>query len=89
MRRIVIIGAGGFAREVAWLIRDLNRVDAQFELLGFVVSDLSNLSDTDSRNQVLGDFNWLDENHEVDGLALGIGSPASKLKVTAELMCRI
>ena len=41
MKRIAVIGAGGFAREVAWLIRDLNRVTHQFEFLGFLVSDMS------------------------------------------------
>ena len=37
MQRIAIIGAGGFAREVEWLIRDLNRVSPQFEFAGMMV----------------------------------------------------
>src|SRR5579863_7570752 len=54
IRRIAIVGAGGFAREVAWLIRDINRAKHTYELTGFIVSDPTRLSDHDSRDQVLG-----------------------------------
>jgi sugar O-acyltransferase (sialic acid O-acetyltransferase NeuD family) len=85
MKRIAVIGAGGFAREVAWLIRDLNRVTHQFEFLGFLVSDISLLRETDSRDEVLGDFNWLDGGDRADALVLGIGIPRTKLNLAAEL----
>jgi sugar O-acyltransferase (sialic acid O-acetyltransferase NeuD family) len=88
MKRIAVIGAGGFAREVAWLIRDLNRVTHQFEFLGFLVSDISLLRETDSRDEVLGDFNWLDGSDRADALAFGIGTPRTKLNLAAELECR-
>ena len=35
MRELVIVGAGGFAREVAWLVQRINRVSPTFRLLGF------------------------------------------------------
>lgn len=35
MRKLVIIGAGGFGREVAWVIRRINEAAPTFELLGF------------------------------------------------------
>ena len=35
MKRIVIVGAGGFGREVAWVIERLNAVCPIFEVLGF------------------------------------------------------
>jgi len=35
MRKIVIIGAGGFGREVAWVIERINAVRPEFEVLGF------------------------------------------------------
>ena len=58
----------------------------QFEFLGYVVSDLSRLGQTDSRDQVLGDFTWLRENRgSIDALALGIGAPSIRLKLAAEL----
>lgn len=36
MKDIVIIGAGDFGREVAWLIEDLNKVEEQYNILGYV-----------------------------------------------------
>jgi len=35
MQRIVIVGAGGFGREVAWIVERINAVCPTFELLGF------------------------------------------------------
>ena len=35
MRKLVIIGAGGFGREVAWAVERVNAVKPTFELLGF------------------------------------------------------
>jgi predicted dehydrogenase len=42
-KRIAIVGAGGMAREIASALRWINRSDRRFELLGYVVSDLSRL----------------------------------------------
>lgn len=36
MKDIIIIGAGGFGREVAWLIEDINKKSLQWNILGFV-----------------------------------------------------
>jgi len=85
-KRIVIIGAGGTAREIASTLRSINRIEPQFEFLGYVVSDLSRLLPRDSRDEVLGDFGWLQANRDsIDALAIGIGSPAIRLKLAAEL----
>jgi sugar O-acyltransferase (sialic acid O-acetyltransferase NeuD family) len=85
MQRIAIIGAGGFAREVEWLIRDLNRVTPQFQFMGYLVSDLSLVRETDSKEYLLGDFGWLEGKHDVDALVFGIASPQVKLRLAAEL----
>jgi sugar O-acyltransferase (sialic acid O-acetyltransferase NeuD family) len=85
-KRIVIIGAGGMAREVASALRWLNRGEPAFDFLGYVVSDLSRLGVRDASEQVIGDFRWLSQNRDsVDALALGVGSPATRLKLAGEL----
>lgn len=85
-RRIVVIGGGGFAREVRWLIEDLDIAGAALDFAGFVVSDLGRLSENDSRDEVVGDYSWLLANKgAVDGAALGIGSPGARLRVAREL----
>jgi sugar O-acyltransferase (sialic acid O-acetyltransferase NeuD family) len=89
LRRLVIIGAGGFARELEWLVRDINRVEPCYEFLGFVVSDLTRLRERDSREKVLGDYEWIDANlGKVDALAIGIGTPSDRKKVACELQAQ-
>jgi len=86
-QRIVVIGAGGFAREVKWLIQEIGQATPGLEFAGYVVSDLSRLGEHDSRDEVLGDYGWLRAHAaEFDGLALGIGTPAVRLKVARELL---
>jgi sugar O-acyltransferase (sialic acid O-acetyltransferase NeuD family) len=85
-KRIVIIGAGGMAREVASAVQWINRGKPAFDFLGYVVSDLSQLGVRDSTDQVIGDFQWLTQNRgSVDALALGVGTPATRLKLAPEL----
>jgi sugar O-acyltransferase (sialic acid O-acetyltransferase NeuD family) len=84
MKRIAIIGAGGFAREVAWLIRDINHRQQQYDFAGYVVSDVSKLGPHDSAAEVIGDLDWLTRN-PVDCLAMGIGNPSAKLAIAADL----
>jgi sugar O-acyltransferase (sialic acid O-acetyltransferase NeuD family) len=85
-RRIAVIGAGGFAREVEWLISEINASGEIFEFLGFVVSDCSSLGEHDSRERVLGDYAWIEDNKgRIDCLTIGIGNPQARLRVSTEL----
>ncbi len=85
-KRIVVVGAGGFAREVCWLIREMNAFRPEYRFLGYVVSDLARVGEQDSRSEILGDYQWLHSHRdEVDALAIGIGTPGARLKVSAEL----
>jgi sugar O-acyltransferase (sialic acid O-acetyltransferase NeuD family) len=90
-KRIAIVGAGGFAREVAWLIADIARDSSlrkgseTMEVAGFLVSDPTWTTAGDTA--ILGDFSWL-ENNPVDGLAMGIGSPDVRLRLSEELKRR-
>jgi sugar O-acyltransferase (sialic acid O-acetyltransferase NeuD family) len=83
---LVIVGAAGQARELAWYVEEINRVRPTYRLLGFVVSDTRSLTDRDTAERVLGDYEWLASHlRDVEALALGIGSPAARLKVGREL----
>jgi sugar O-acyltransferase (sialic acid O-acetyltransferase NeuD family) len=86
-RRLVIVGAGGQARETRWIADEMTAAGhARFELVGCVVSNPGALTDRDSREWVLGDLAWLSENKSrFDALALGIGTPAARLRLAAEL----
>lgn len=41
MNKLVIVGCGGFAKEVEWLVDRINAVKPTWELLGFIDNDLS------------------------------------------------
>jgi sugar O-acyltransferase (sialic acid O-acetyltransferase NeuD family) len=85
-QRIAIIGAGGMAREFESVLRAMNQVEPRFEFAGYVVSDLSKLGPRDSREQVLGDLEWLvAHKNSIDALAMGIGSPSLRVKMSSEL----
>lgn len=86
-RRTVVIGAGGFAREVRWLLEEIAADDGSVEFAGFAVSDLSRLGAHDSREGVRGDLGWLRARRDAfDALAMGIGTPGARLAVSAELL---
>jgi sugar O-acyltransferase (sialic acid O-acetyltransferase NeuD family) len=80
---IIVVGAGGQAREVRWILDEINARESRFEFLGYVVSDLSRCA---GEERLLGDLGWLyGHRREVDALALGIGSPRARLEVAATL----
>ena len=78
MRSIVIIGAGGNARELADMLKAL----PEFQVLGFLTNMRGKYD-----SPVLGDFEW-PAAHELDAFAMGIGDPVSKYRVGQELASR-
>jgi len=88
-QRLVIIGAGGFAREVRMLAEDITADPAgesDYEFIGHLVSDPGSPGPHDSADEILGDFSWLKDNADKwDCLAMGIGNAAPRLKVADEL----
>ncbi len=83
--RIAVVGAGGNARELAAIIRDVNQAGrSEFEFAGFVVSDTALIGPHDSTDRLLGDFESL-RTHGLDGLAMGCGDPQTKLRLSRQL----
>ena len=74
-KTIVVIGAGGNAREIAQICADL-----EYSVLGFIADRRG-----EHDSQLLGDFSWPEKN-AVDCFAMGIGNPAAKLKVAQALI---
>ncbi len=80
MKSIYIIGAGGFAKEVLYLINTINKIDKKFEFRGFVDKKKSpsalRINNTDyeiiDQDIFLNDYK---NNRENINIALGIGVP--------------
>jgi sugar O-acyltransferase (sialic acid O-acetyltransferase NeuD family) len=84
--RVLVIGAAGQARDTEWLMREINAVTPTYELVGFVVSDMKKLGPYDSGDRVVGDFDWIESHRDrFDGFAMGIGTPAARLRRAREL----
>src|SRR5665648_1255150 len=74
--KIVIVGTGGFAREVAWLISE-----NQFEkVIGFVTDDTEMYGETLCNLPVLGPKSWLYSHQDVY-VVVAIGDPRARAKV--------
>lgn len=77
---IVIAAAGGFGREVAWLIEDINQAEPTWELLGFVDDSTSSLPEG---YQVVDSIaGWLNQNRKDVSIVVAIGEPSSRRRVT-------
>jgi sugar O-acyltransferase (sialic acid O-acetyltransferase NeuD family) len=80
MKKIAIIGAGGFGREVKVLIDDINRVKKSFQLIGFFDDGFKKGSFVNGL-PVLGNIESINEIDYNLQLVLGIGVPEVKKKV--------
>src|SRR5690554_2341086 len=84
---IYIIGAGGFGREVLWLIREINAVEERFEVLGFVDDNEELHGETLCGVPVVGGDEVLANATNVT-VAMGIGIPSVKQKIIERLKSR-
>ncbi|MFN2399739.1 MAG: acetyltransferase [Gemmatimonadaceae bacterium] len=79
LQPLVILGAGGFGREVAWLVEEINMQSPTFELIGFV--DDSSV-DTVERYPVLGTFDdWVSRAPTNVRVVCAVGDPASRYRM--------
>ena len=71
MKDIVILGSGGFAKEVAFLVKEINRHHPTYHFLGYV----DNTGETNPSMLLAGNDEWLlNYSKELD-VAIGIGNP--------------
>lgn len=83
MKDIVIIGSGGFGREVAWLIEDINEQKEEWNLLGFVDDDSSKLGENINGYNVIGNVEWLKKQELY--VVNAIGDPRTKKGIIESL----
>lgn len=85
MKKIVIIGTGGFGREVAWLIERINKIEPTWEILGYVDENKDLFGTLSGGYPVLGNDEWLiDQEAEVYAVC-AIGSSKIRKKVIKKL----
>lgn len=72
MKNIVIVGSGGFAKEVAFLIDEINNRSFEWKLLGFI-DDRTGINN--GKYNVIHDDMWLENIAEEMYVVFGIGNP--------------
>ena len=82
MDKIVIIGAGGFGREVHWLIEEINKQNRNWDFLGYV-DDHIPVGTILNGYPVLGSIEWL--NSQAFNVVCAIGDPNIKKSVLNKL----
>ena len=84
MQRVVIIGAGGFAREVLDVLDAVNSRKATYRILGFIVDpQYAKAGDILNDKAVLGGFEWLEAHRgEVEAIC-GVGAPELRFRMVA------
>ncbi len=84
--RIAIIGAGGNAREIRWLIAEINSIEPSYEFAGYVVSDPGSPGRYDDRESTVAALDDLyGEDLPVEAIAIGIGNPAIRFSIGQRL----
>jgi sugar O-acyltransferase (sialic acid O-acetyltransferase NeuD family) len=70
MRDIIIVGAGGFAREVAWLIEEINLKNQEWNLIGFL-DENNNEAKILNGYRVLNKSDLVNQSHAYFVVAIG------------------
>lgn len=87
MKKIIIIGAGGYGRELLQWIKDINAIKPIWEIAGFIDDNLHALDNIKCDYRVIGRiFDW--QPAEDEEFALALGNPQTKEKVVASMKAR-
>lgn len=85
MKDIAIYGAGGLGREVACLIRNINAVEPQWNLIGFFDDGVEIGKPVSHFGKVLGGLNALNTWEQPLAVAIAIGSPQTVSLLTSQI----
>ena len=85
MKDIVIIGAGGIGREVAWIIEEINEVNPTWNILGFVDENSEMWGKELNGYKVLGGLDILDKLESKPEVIVAIANCGVKRDIVARL----
>lgn len=84
MKQIVIIGAGGFGREVLWLIERINAKEMIWEIKGFIDDGIEAGTQINGY-PVLGGIDYLQKLEDEIAVACAIGSSQTRKKIIEKI----
>ena len=84
-KKIAIIGAGGFGREVLDMFYTLNQEQNNFEVLGFIVQKQYGEPGTIVNElPILGDFDWLESHKYQVEVTCAVGAPQYRYRLVKQ-----
>jgi len=75
MQDIVIVGTGGFAKETAFLIEEINRKNHIWKILGFIASDEKIKGSTHGKYDIYNTDEFLLKTSKKLNVVIGVGDP--------------
>ncbi|MEK4060364.1 MULTISPECIES: acetyltransferase [Paenibacillus] len=81
MQDLVLIGAGGFGREVAWLVSNINKIQETWNIIGFIDENPVLTGSTINGFPVLGGIEWLESTDKHIFICCTIGNPILREKM--------
>lgn len=82
---LYIIGAGGFGREVAWLVERINQVEATWNIKGFIDDNISIQGHTEDGYPVLGGTDYLLNQQKEIWVICAVGSAKVRKSIIEKL----
>lgn len=84
MKDIVIFGAGGFGREVQWLIERINEKSQEWNILGYIDDHIKEEVDIDGYS-VIGDTKWLLSRNVETAVVCAVGNAHIRKKIIEKI----
>lgn len=84
MKKLIIVGAGGFGREVAWLVERINKIKKTYEIIGFIDKNLVSGSKI-GNYKVIGTEDVLNEFDSSTNICIAIGNAKLRKKVIEKI----
>jgi sugar O-acyltransferase (sialic acid O-acetyltransferase NeuD family) len=80
--RLVIIGAGGFGRQLASVVADINKRTHTWQFMGFVDDEAEGM--TVEGHNIIGPIEWLFQQTEKPYVICAIGDPRVRKRIVAQ-----
>lgn len=84
--KLVIIGAGGFSREIFWLVEDINSVYGEWDIIGCIDDDISKKGSMVNHIPILGDMSWFENTLSPVCAAIAVGDSVGRKKIADKVM---
>lgn len=80
-KEILIFGAGGFGREVAWLIEDINKLKLTWDISGYIDNSSEKRNQLVNGYKVLGDSSMIKNLEQIIDITVAVGDPKARIAV--------